>query len=228
MQPDFARTRLDPLSEPDLHFLLAQMPGQAHDFAEVAGLLAAFPSTVESMLSSARVFDAIQDPRAQILTISPFLYFNVLLRHALDDARGRPERRVINYLANLLALFLHGDRALRADPEQPTRYRYMVELLAALEAAPEPRKFILRAHIGNYALWLTGMQGEWLEQRHRYGRRAVAPEYYAELGQGHFHQAARDPEALRLGLEDVFMRLALLFDYYRAGLRRMRGEWMAG
>lgn len=220
-RPDFAQTDLSRLGNRDLQFLIEQMPGAGGSYEEIARLLHEMPSTVESMLNSDYVWELIQARQQTILEISPFLFFNVLLRRSLGRPGGPLERRVTNYIANLLTLFIHTGRVYRAEAgEEPTEY--VTGLLQTAQESADPRRaFITYAHIGNYTLWLTGLQAAWLEYRHRFGRRPVSPDYYREFGQSYFDRAARHRLASEFALEDVFRRLAVNFEFYRAGLDHM-------
>ncbi len=223
--PDFACTAPDRLEERDLRFLIENMPQGGGSYEEIARLLETMPSTIESMLTSDYVYALIRDRRNLLLSISPFLLFGVLLRRSLDVPRSPVERRVINYLANLLALFVRAERVYRVEADADPR-AYVVELLQGLGEAEPRRQFVTYAHIGNYALWLTGLQAVWLEHRHRYGRRPVDARYYESQGRAYFDRAAHHSLAREFGLDDVFLRLAMMFDHYRAGLERMRRDEM--
>lgn len=225
-RPDFARTDLHALTQGDLRFLIENMPRPGENYEAIANVLESLPSTVESMLTSDYVFDLIRDRQQLLLGISPFLLFSVLLRRTLGRPRSAVDRRVINYLANLLALFVRTDRVFRVEPGDREPHHYVVELVAEAEEADPRRAFVTYAHIGNYALWLTGLQMQWLEHRFRYGRRPVSPGYYAEFGQSSFDRAARHGLARQFGLDDVFLRLAMMFDHYRQGLAAMQREHM--
>jgi hypothetical protein len=226
MSPDFARTDLGAMTHQDLRFVLDNMPRPGSSYEEIAQVIEQLPSTLESMLTSDYLFDIIQDRRRIILGISPFLLFNVLLRRSLGRPRSPLDRRVINYLANLLALFIHAERVCRVEPQDAEPHEYVVELVGEAAGANPRRRFVTYAHIGNYALWLTGLRQEWLEQRHRFGRRPVSPSYYAEFGQSSFDRAAHHDLAHRFGLDDVFLRLAVMFEHYRQGLIHMQRQYM--
>lgn len=223
-KPDFANTGLDRLAQRDLHFLIAHMPRAGGSYHEIAALLNAMPNTLESMLTSDYLFDIIRDRQRLLLDISPFLLFSVLLRRSLGKPRNPLERRVINYLANLLTLFVQAERLYRVEPSDREPQEYVVQLMAGLEQAGSRRQFLTYAHIGNYALWLTGLRASWLEARHRYGRRPVSPGFYEEFGRTSYDRAAKHRLARELALEDVFLRLALMFSHYREGLNRMVRE----
>jgi len=225
--PDIARTGLEPLEDRDLRFLVENMPQPGCNYEEIGDLLTRLPSTLESMLTSEYVLEQILARRKLLLDVSPFLLFNVLLRRSLPNHRSRVERRVINYLANLLALFTRTERVYRVEPHDPEARAYIVELIGEAQAGDPRRRFLTWAHIGNYALYLTGLSSEAIEQRHRYGRRAVNMGYYVDFGRAYFQQAAVHPMADRFELGDVFLRLSLMFDDYRRGLNHMARHYMA-
>ncbi len=225
-RPDFAHAELA-LAEGDLRLLLENLPQPGASYADIARVIEDMPTTLESMLTSDYVYQLIQDRQKLLIEISPFLLFSVLLRRSLGRPRSNLERRVINYLANLLTLFLHSDRVFRVEPTDREPRRYVVELLEEAQEADPRRAFVTYAHIGNYALWLTGLNLPWLEHRHRFGRRPVSPDYYVAFGQSYFDRAAHHELAQQFGLEDVFLRLALMFEHYRQGLEHMRRHHMA-
>jgi hypothetical protein len=220
-RPDFARTDLRGLSHRDLQRLIENLPRPGGSYEEIAEILQQMPSTLESMLTSEYVFQLIFDRRRTLLDLSPFLLFGVLLRRSLSPPRSGLERRVINYLSNLLAVFVRTERLYRIEPYDTESYEYVLDLVAEAERADSRRQFLTYAHIGNYALFLTGLRSQWLEHRHRYHRRPVDTNYYAECGRSYFDRAARHPRARELALEDVFLRLALSFEHYRRGLQHM-------
>lgn len=226
-RPDFARTDLSALGREDLAFLLERFPRAGESYPEIAGVIAAFPNTLETMLESEFVTRAVLGRRGELLRVSPFLLFNVLLRRTLADHRGRRERRVVNYLANLLALFVRSDRLYRIAPGDSEPHRYIVELLEDAAEADSRRRFLVHAHVGNYALFLTGLFPRWIEHRHHYRRRPVDLGFYMDFGRAYYQAAARHPLAREYRLEDVFFRLALLFDQYVSALNRMSRQYLA-
>ena len=225
-RPDFAHSDLGRMPDQDLQFLIENMPSAGGSYQEIAAVINDLPSTLESMLTSDYVFELIRDRQRLVLGISPFLLFSVLLRRSMGRPATMLERRVVNYLANLLALFVRTDRVFRIAPDESEPHEYVWELVEQGEQGDTRRQFLTYAHIGNYALWLTGLQAEWLDHRHRYGRRTVGPNYYADFGRAYFDRAARHRLAEEFGLDDVFLRLAMMFDHYQKALSRMRREFM--
>ena len=100
-----------------------------------------------------------------MLVPSEALFFYVLVRHALRSA-GVDDRELADYLAALLLEFGQRDRAWRVDWNDDQRHRYLVDILADLEASDGERRFRVMVHLGNYALWLAGLFPDYIAARH--------------------------------------------------------------
>lgn len=225
--PDFADAGTAQLTERDLLFLFEHFPQPGVDAVEVVRRLHEMPSTLESILDSDYVRQAVLDRRIAWLDVSPRLFFNVMLRHALPRQRTAEERRAIHYVANVLALFVDAGRLVRVEPGDERTYEYIVDLVTeAANTGPE-REFMVHCHIGNYALFLSGLHARAIEHRHRFRRRPVSLDYYRQTGRSYYATAARNWRAQRYGLRDVFHQLSRRFDDYRGGLQRMATETLA-
>ena len=128
-RPDFARTELQPLADGDLRFLIESFPQPASSYEEIGRILDSLPNTLESVLTSDSVVERVIFDREKLLRISPFLLFNVLLRQVLSDHKRPAERRVVNYLANLMALFVSTHRLYRIDSADQEAYAYLVDMI---------------------------------------------------------------------------------------------------
>lgn len=224
--PDFARTELQPLEDGDLRFLIDSFPQPATSYAEIARVLDDLPNTLESILTSESVVQRVIYDRDKLVRISPFLLFNVLLRQVLADHRRPAERRVVNYLANLMALFVTQHRLYRIDSADAEAYGYLVDMIEQAVGADARRRFLVHAHVANYSLFMTGLFGAYLEERFKHGRRTVGTDYYADLGSASYSQASALPPAQEFKLTEVFVRLALTFDSYRRALGTIAVDYM--
>ena len=224
--PDFAQSGAPPFDERDLRFLFEHFPVPGIDPTQAVQLVHERPTTLESLLESDFVYEAIRDQQTLWLEVSPRLFFDVLLRRALPGRRHAQERQTIHYLANLLGLFTRTERLYSVQPDEERRFQYLVDLVAeAAQAGPE-RGFVVHSHIGNYALFLAGICRDWIDARHRYKRRPVDLEYYCKMGSSYYFTASHHRMAERLGLREVFRDLAQRFHYYRDGLERMQSEFV--
>ena len=119
-----------------------------------------------------------------------------LVRHALRSA-GVDDRELADYLAALLLDFGQRDRAWRVDWNDDQRHRYLVDILADLEATDGERRFQVMVHLGNYALWLAGLFPDYIAARHL---RKAGPDvsYYDALGRRGFGMASDHALARRV------------------------------
>src|ERR1043165_8640371 len=103
-RPDFAQVGPSTLDARDLLFLFEHFPVPGVDAVEAARRIHEHWNTLDSLLESDYVFDAISDRSSMWLEVSPKLFFNVLLRRSLPGRRRSIERSTIQYLANLLGV----------------------------------------------------------------------------------------------------------------------------
>jgi hypothetical protein len=225
-RPDIAARGLERLTDRDLRFLVENFPQPVQGYADMAAVLKSLPTTVESMLDADYVHEKIFASRGLLLEVSPFLLFNVLLRRSIGKPKSALDRAAINYLANLLSLFVRTDRVYRPGSGDTRSYEYFTDLVAEAGHADEQRRFLLLAHIGNYALYLTGIFPEWLEERHRFKRRPLKADDYANFGRAGYRDAAASRLAKLYELDDVFLRFALLFDHYRDRLNALARNYL--
>lgn len=226
VRPDFAHTSLARLEDRDIRFLLDNFPGAGEDQRNALEVIKRMPTTLESMLDSDYVFKSMTRDHALLLDVSPFLMFNVLLRRSADIDRSSLSRSVINYIANLLSLFAHIDRARRIQRHDSDSVEYIVDMISQAQGARPERQFVIHAHIGNYSLYMTGMYAKYLRYRHRYKRRAIDINYYLDQGQAYYSQASQHSLAPEYGLREVFAQLSGMFDFYRHALNHMSNHYL--
>ncbi len=221
-RPDFAKTDSSALTSGDLRFLIEHFPSPGRSYAEIARVVGELPSTLESLLESDYVVQRILYRDDFLLGVSPFLLFNVALRQVLPGKRTPLERKVINYLANVLSMFATVDRLYRVRPSDAVTQEYVIDMVQRIAEADPSERFAIYAHIGNFSLFFTGMFPDWIEHRFRVRHRPVDRKYYEGQGGAYYHQAGLHPLANEFQLEDVFLRLALGFRHYSMALNAMR------
>lgn len=185
----------------------------------------------EERLHSEGVDALLDDPRVlnSILTDTdvkapPPIVFYVLVRQALLEG-GIDDRATADYVASLVLGFVRAGRAYRPSEEADEEFHYLVDLVAEIDAADGRRAFLLRTHLGNYSLWITGLFPDYLEAR---VRRKGAPgiRYYEEMGRTGFRLAADSHEAEALGVDAVLREVAGGFAEVRAALNRVSDRYL--
>lgn len=172
---------------------------------------------LDSILDDPRTFNAVMAGR-EFSSAPAQLVFYLLVRHALleDDIR---DRRIADYLTALLLAFGRTGGGQPID-EATAQFRYLVDILAEADRSSGHRAFRLRAHLGEFALWLSGLFPDHITSRvQRHGAPGIA--YYEELGAAGFRMAARSSDAERHGLDDVYSLCAESFPALRIALNRV-------
>lgn len=224
--PDFARTELNGLTDGDVQFLIEHFPKPGRSYEEIASLIHDLPATLESRLNSQSLFDRIRDPSERILQISPFLFFSVLLRRSLTDCRILGDRRVINYLSNLLSIFVQTNRLYRIHQHDKQAVNYLTDMIAEAQNADSRRQFLIYSHIGNYSLYVTGLFPGSIEYRQRYKRRPVGSQFYIDFGREYYEQASGHTIAREYELDEVFFRLSIMFEVYKDALNHLAKQYL--
>jgi hypothetical protein len=209
----------------------ARFTGEDFDF--VIRTLARNPGnrvSLVELLTDAEARDEILDhdglvrallERPENLTISPQFYFYILARLVLKRS-GIDDRNLADYVASLLEKFSRV-RQMRA-PVQSLETPYLSDLLLALKSASSFQTFLIRAHIGNYALFISGIFYENIETRHQRG--APSFSFYEEIGRANFRAIATHDVARRYELDGLFEKLAAHFHECRLALNRLADEFV--
>lgn len=150
---------------------------------------------------------------------SPALFIYVTMRSALR-AVGIDDVPLSDYLGALVLEFGLQNRAYRIARHDDDEYRYLTDILRALQEHSGRRAFLLRAHLGNYSLWLTGVFPDYVVAR-RERRGAPDFRYYEDLGASGYLLAADHRLAHEYGLRDLYRRAAASMRPIRIALNRV-------
>ncbi|MFT5242068.1 MAG: hypothetical protein ACI9X0_003057 [Kiritimatiellia bacterium] len=153
------------------------------------------------------------------LDISTQLFFYLVVRHSLRES-SIDDRDVADYVASMLTAFASADRMLRPLPHKDFATEWSVDLLSAIADAREEDAFLLRTHLANYTLFMTGLFPERIAHR-RERRAAPSVDYYESMGQMSFKDASQCRLAAEFELRRVFEILAEWFRNVRVALNNM-------
>lgn len=172
---------------------------------------------LDAILDDPRTFNALMATR-EFSSAHPGLVFYLLVRHALLES-GVSDRVIADYVAALLVAFGHTRRAFRPD-EQAQEFMHLVDIVAAGDEASGERAFLLRAHLGEFALWLSGLFPDHIAARVQ-RRGAPGLDYYEQLGATGYRMAADYTLARTHGLDRVYRECAETFPVLRTALNRI-------
>lgn len=201
------------LTASDFEFIVRTLAHSRRDSTSLAELLTD-AEIRDSILDSDTLFQAILEDGAP-LHISPQCYFYVLLRHVFKE-HGLGSRDTCDYLASLLETFSRTERMRAPAGAGDGPQQYVSDLLLALQKAAPSQAFLLRAHIGNYALFITGVFPERVESRSRRGGPDV--EFYEGVGAANYDAASDHPVARQRALTGIFDELSERFRDIRMAL----------
>ena len=139
-----------------------------------------------------------------------------MVRQALTRL-GEGDRRLADYLAAIMLHFGLRDRAWRVSGADDQVYVALTDLVADLDDPDARRSFLVRTHLGNYALWVSGFFPDYVEHR-KWRRGGPDLEYYEEVGRRGFQLAADHRLAENHGLATLYATAAERFGLLRAAL----------
>ncbi len=172
---------------------------------------------LDSILDDPRTFNAIMAGR-EFSSARSELVFYVLVRHALLE-EGITDLQLADYLAALLLTFGRSGRAFRVENGE-REFHHLVDIVSAGNESDGRRAFLLRAHLGEYALWLSGLFPDHITARVQ-RRGAPGLRYFEELGSAGYRMASRYSDAERHGLDHLYSVCADAFRSLRTSLNRI-------
>lgn len=171
----------------------------------------------DALLDDPRVRNALlTDPD---VSAPPGIIFYVLVRQALLEG-GLDDPDAADFVASVVLAFGGSNRAYRVRDGDPAEYFYLVDLVARAAGVSEHEAFMVRAHLGNFSLWLAGLFPDYLESRSR--RKGAPPlSYYEDMGASGYESASKSPSAETLGVGPVLGRMGRDFRELRTALNRV-------
>jgi len=198
----------------DVEFILGVLGSRA-DTTETLVRLLSDEATRDLILDDPALLHALLE-RRDCLRVSTRFYFYVLIRQTFLRSEIR-DRRVADYVAEVLSEFAQADRIRCSLPGEVQSLDYMFEMIGALGRANDATRFLLRMHIGNHSLFLTGVFAERI--RYRAEKRGCPDvRYYEDLGRSSFRVASDHRLAQQFELTPILSTLADRFEDTRMAL----------
>jgi hypothetical protein len=172
-------------------------------------------SGIDALLDDPRLVAALLANHLGCRASLPLFCF-VIVRHALRNV-GENDRALADYVAAILLHFGIRGRAERISDSDDERYDTLASLVRALDDPDARRNFLVRQHLGNYALWVSGLFPDMIEHR-RWRRGGPDLDYYEDLGRRGFQLAADHRLARENGLSELFHDAAERFGALRMAL----------
>jgi hypothetical protein len=190
--------------------------GSHADYEEMEGRLR--DEGIDALLDDPRLLAALVESRQGAHASYP-LFSYVVVRHALRAA-GEGDAMLADFVAAIVMEFGMRDAAHRISQGDDQTYDTLAELSGDVDDPDTRRSFLVRAHLGNYALWLSGFFPDFIESR-KWRRGGPDLEYFEELGRRGYKLAADHRMSAQLGLTAVFALAADRFALLRVALNRV-------
>src|SRR5438067_2259101 len=210
----------DRFTAEDFHFIVKTLGKSRSDAVSLSALLSD-TDTRDSILDHELLVHAIlSHDNCAHLRISPQLYFYILIRHVLKQTC---DRRQCDYLASLLETFSRTARMKSPANGDGAPLQYLSDMLLALRNASPVQTFLIRAHVGNYSLFLSGIFHENVQRR---SQQRGAPDFsfYEDVGRMNYKVVAGHEVARTADLSDIYASLAERFHEIRVALNRLSDE----
>ncbi len=198
----------------DIEFILSVLGGKIGT-AECLIKLLADEESRDLILDDEALLHALLE-RGGCLRVTTRFYFYILVRHVFRRSDIQ-DRKVADYVAEVLTEFARSERARCTLPGQTNGLDYFFEMLAALQKADERTSFYVRVHMGNYSLFLSGVFPERIRFRAE-ARGFPNLKYYEGLGRTQYRVASDHRLAQRYELAGVLNTLSERFGTTRLAL----------
>jgi hypothetical protein len=198
----------------DMDFILSVL-GPKIGTADCLVKLLADEESRDLILDDEALLHALLERRG-CLRVSSRFYFYILVRQVLQRSDFK-DRAVADYVAEMLAEFSRAERARCVVPGQAAPLDYFFEMLAALQTADDRTSFLIRVHIGNYSLFLSGVFPDRIRFRAE-TRGSPDLRYYESLGRTQYRVASDHRLAQRYEVAQIFSTLAERFETTRLAL----------
>jgi hypothetical protein len=190
--------------------------GSTSEYERAEGMLR--DEGLDALLDDPRLLAGLMESSQGACASYP-LFAYVVVRHAMQSV-GESDRALADYVASILLQFGLQQRANRVADSDDEYYDTVAELLGAVDGPDAQRAFLVRAHLGNYALWLSGMFPELIAGRH-HRRGAPDLDYFEEAGRRGYQLAADHRLAIEHGLVPRYSAAAERFPLLRVALNRV-------
>jgi hypothetical protein len=203
----------------DFDFVVRTLARSTTDCVSLVDLLSD-SETRDSVLDHPLLVNAVLS-NAEHLRISSHFYFYVLARHVLQQA-GIADRKLSDYVASLLETFSRANLLNAPHPSGESVHQYISDMLIALARCTPEQAFLLRAHVGNYSLFISGIFHENTERRRLRGGPDL--KFYEQVGRTNYQLVAEHATARQCELDDVFGELADRFREVRVALNQLSDQ----
>jgi len=174
----------------------------------------------DAILDHELIYNSVVD-QAGCLQVSAAFYFYILTRRVLKRI-SLDERALTDYVAAVLLAFSNISQIRAPGDTTPTSrsFTYVSDILTRLNTCSPEQAYVLRTHMANYTLFLSGM---FVERVNAHAERRGAPgiSFYEAVGQSSYLSVAQHPQAKRTELQAIYEMLGNEFRRVRLALNNL-------
>lgn len=176
---------------------------------------------LDTLLDDERLPAALLQSRFGAYASLP-LFLYVMVRHALLRA-GERDRVLSDYLTAVVLAFNARGRVERISEADDELYDTLAALLDDVNDGDPRRAFLVRVHLGNQALWMSGLFPDRIELR-KWKRGGPDLGYFEEMGRRGFELAAEHRFARQYGMSEIYANVAARFGLLRVALSSLSDQ----
>ena len=203
----------------DFSFVVRVLSKSQRDAVSLVSLLSD-EAERDAILDHDLVYESLVDGTG-CLQVSAAFYFYVLTRRVLRRV-SLDERALTDYVAAVLLGFSRTSQLKAQGDVRPTArsFTYISDLMAQANSCAPEQAYLVRVHMANYALFLSGM---FAERVHAHVQRRGAPSlsFYEAVGGSTYLTVADHPQARRTELAEIFRLLGGEFHRVRLALNNL-------
>jgi len=152
-------------------------------------------------------------------------FFAGVAEYAFEARLGIADPPLIDYIADLLARFIHADALYNVRSPAGNRLGEIGLLLAEADARVGDARRDVHRHIGDFALFWTGVYPEALGQAAHSEAKHTRFTDYCTHGKRSYHIASTIPSETDPSSNELLERLSEEFELCAFGLSEARKEW---
>jgi hypothetical protein len=155
-------------------------------------------------------------------------YFAGLAESTFQVQLGVVDPPLIDYVSDLLVRFVRSEAIFRVRNLAGRRLYEVAEMLVEAQQRVGDARREVHRHIGDFALFWTGVYPEALKRLRQESRQDSLLDYQAEGKRAYWIASTIEPSSDETASADVLNRLSQRFELCAYGLREVRRQWENG
>ena len=213
----------DRFTKSDFDFIMDVLGGTPEACQALEGLFTD-KDVLNQLLDSRKLFQVVIESPKQ-LSISPDLYFYILVRQALLKV-SLDDRGISDYVASILRLFVQVKNVFPQELQSKRSLFYVIDYLEKIQHSNLRDQFYYTVHLANLSLFLAGVFPDHIALR---VERYAAPDisYYDSVAQMQYGIAKDFRFAKEQDLDSIFEKLSVNYMRVREGLNLFQDRFVS-